>query len=110
MYTKTFKSKTGNAKGYKAIDMKFGPAVKAEVEKVKKEASNVIEQPSKLDQKVQDLMRFINDKDLMEKSMVQVGYDVKKLPLGDLSDATILAGYNILKQIEHVKVSSSSSK
>ena len=80
--------------------MKFGTVLKPEIKK--ETTSNVVEQPSKLDQKVQALMKFINDKDLMEKSMVQVGYDVKKLPLGDLSDATVLAGYNILKQIDQV--------
>ena len=33
----------------------------------------------------------------MEKSMVQVGYDVKKLPLGQLSDETVKDGYKILR-------------
>lgn len=59
-------------------------------------------EPSRLDQQVQELISFINDQKLMEKSMVQVGYDVKKLPLGQLSDQTVQAGYKTLRQIEDI--------
>ena len=34
--------------------------------------------------------------------MVQVGYDVKKLPLGQLSDDTVLAGYKTLNEIDDI--------
>ena len=59
-------------------------------------------EPSRLDKRVQDFVSFINDKKLMEKSMVQVGYDVKKLPLGQLSDQTVHDGYKTLRAIEDV--------
>lgn len=59
-------------------------------------------QASKLSAKVQGLVNFIYDKGLMEQAMASVGYDVKRLPLGELSNETVLAGYKVLRQIEEV--------
>ena len=47
-------------------------------------------------------MKFIYDKDLMEKSVTDVGYDINKLPLGQLSDDTIKQGYKYLTEIEQI--------
>jgi len=49
---------------------------------------------------VQSLINFIFDKDLMTKSVVAVGYDVNKMPLGELSKDTMMHGYRVLRQIE----------
>lgn len=38
----------------------------------------------------------------MEESVVKIGYDVKKMPLGELSKDTVLKGYQILREIEKV--------
>ena len=38
----------------------------------------------------------------MEKSVVSVGYDINKMPLGELSKETVLKGYRILRDIENV--------
>ena len=57
---------------------------------------------SKLDPQVQELVKFIFDKNLMEQSVVKVGYDIKRLPLGELSKETVLKGYAILREIEAV--------
>jgi poly [ADP-ribose] polymerase len=51
---------------------------------------------------VQDFIKLIFNKKLMEESVVKIGYDVKKLPLGDLSKETVLKGYQILRSIENV--------
>ena len=56
--------------------------------------------PSKLDKRVQRLLEFINDRNLMERSVTQAGYDIQKLPLGQLSDQTVKDGYKTLRQIE----------
>jgi hypothetical protein len=45
---------------------------------------------------VSELIKFIFNKNLMEKSMASVGYDVSKLPLGQLSEETVNAGYKVL--------------
>jgi poly [ADP-ribose] polymerase len=55
---------------------------------------------SKHDDSVQNLINFIFDQKLMEESVVSMNYDIKKLPLGELSKETILKGYQILSQIE----------
>lgn len=39
---------------------------------------------------------------LIEKSVVQIGYDPQKLPLGKLSKETVQEGYRVLRQIEKV--------
>jgi len=39
---------------------------------------------------------------LIEQSVVQIGYDVKRLPLGQLSKETVLEGYKYLREIEKV--------
>jgi hypothetical protein len=38
----------------------------------------------------------------MEKAVVAVGFDPKKLPLGSLSDETVKEGYKYLREIEAV--------
>ena len=45
---------------------------------------------------------MIFDLDLIEKSVVEVGYDVKKLPLGTLSKETVKEGYRYLREIEKI--------
>ena len=57
---------------------------------------------SKLDSTVQGLVKFIFDEKLMEESVVKVGYDIKRMPLGELSKETVLKGYQILRDIEAV--------
>jgi hypothetical protein len=85
-YQKIFKQKTGSSKGYTPIEMKLGKAdnsVEVKLEKKQKTDSSESQfLPSKLSNQVQSLMKFIYDKDLMTKSVTDVGYDVNKLPLG----------------------------
>lgn len=38
----------------------------------------------------------------MEKAVVAVGFDPKKLPLGSLSDETVKEGYKYLREIDAV--------
>ena len=38
----------------------------------------------------------------MKASVVAVGYDANKMPLGELSKETVLNGYAILRKIEDV--------
>jgi poly [ADP-ribose] polymerase 2/3/4 len=39
---------------------------------------------------------------MMEKTMTAAGYDVKKLPLGNLSDETVTAGFNVLEKLREI--------
>lgn len=45
-------------------------------------------------------MKFIFDMKSIEKSVMEVGYDPKKLPLGNLSEGQINEGFAILKELE----------
>jgi poly [ADP-ribose] polymerase len=56
--------------------------------------------PSKLHPQVQDFVKLIYNKNLMELAVAANGYDIKKLPLGDLSAETIQKGYEVLSEIE----------
>jgi poly [ADP-ribose] polymerase len=89
-YRKTYNAKV--KKGYTEIKMA--------VEKPKEEVKEEDRLPSKLEKPVQELINLIFNLDLIEKSVVANGFDVKKLPLGNLSKETILEGYKILRNIE----------
>lgn len=85
-------------KGYREIKMNLGAKVE-----VKDESTNSKDfAPSKLDSSVQDFVKLIYNKELMEQAVAANGYDVKKLPLGDLSKETIQQGYQALSEIEKV--------
>ena len=51
---------------------------------------------SKLEPEVESLIRFIFDDNLIQQSVIQIGYDVKRLPLGQLDRETVLEGYKYL--------------
>lgn len=104
-----FKDKTGNAwnfgKGFEAkkgkyalLEMDYGEDVSAssaDSSVVKKD-----DPPSKLPASVQELIKLICDVNMMTQHMVEIGYDVKKLPLGKLSKKTVADGFTALKSIE----------
>ena len=101
-YHSTYAKKTAASKGYMKVDMDMGVPGKSSVKTtiVKVEDTKYVK--SSLDSKVQTFIKFIFDKDLMEKSVSQAGYDVKKLPLGQLSEETVKEGYSYLRQIEAI--------
>jgi len=105
-FTKKFQSKTGNKWGcefkkknkkYDLIEVDYSEE-KEEEEEVGKnvQKSNVA---SNLDLKVQELMKMIFDVSEWERSMADLGFDVKKSPLGKLTKAQVKAGYETLKRI-----------
>jgi hypothetical protein len=55
---------------------------------------------SKLDARVQSLIRLIGNIQAMEAAMLELKYDTRKAPLGKLTKAQIRAGYEALKEIE----------
>lgn len=97
-FDKTFKTKTGKAKGYTAIEMSFEKKEAKEEEK----KGDVEYEPSKLDSQVYGFVEFINNKKMMEKTMTDAGYDIKKLPLGNLSDKTVNEGYLVLGKLSDI--------
>ena len=55
---------------------------------------------SKLDPRLQDLIKLICDVNIINKTLSEIGYDAKKMPLGKLSENTLKAGYSALKDME----------
>lgn len=106
MYNKKYKEKTG--KGYTVVKMALGNPKANNIDcKIKEEkkgaAAEVKKGPkSKLDGSLQELVSLIFDMKLMEQSVVKVGYDPKRLPLGQLDRETVMEGYKYLREIEKV--------
>lgn len=71
---------------------------------MKEKASNEHEE-SKLEQRVKSLMEFITDNKAIEKTLVDQGYDYKKLPVEKLSQSMLKEGYKILSQIQKILLS-----
>jgi len=55
---------------------------------------------SKLPDRLQALVQLICDVRMMQKTVMEIGYDPEKIPLGKLSKSTISKGMDMLKQIE----------
>jgi poly [ADP-ribose] polymerase len=96
-FLKIYKDKT--SKGYIEIEISY------ESKDDKKKESK--RDPSKeakctLEKSVQGLMEMIYNIDMMNTHMREIGYDVKKLPLGKLGEGTLRKGYEILKKIEEI--------
>ena len=79
-----------------------GIEVKMEEKKNVKNDDKKAGPKSKLDDNLQALISFIFDMKLIEQSVVQVGYDPKRLPLGQLDKETVMEGYKYLREIEKV--------
>lgn len=54
---------------------------------------------SKLPTTVKKLIELIFDLKMMNKQMIQIGYNTKKMPLGKLSKKSIEKGYEILNKL-----------
>ena len=50
--------------------------------------------------RVEDLIQLIGDLKMINKQMENIGYNVKKLPLGQLSKHNLLKAYRVLQDIE----------
>ncbi|KAJ0980645.1 hypothetical protein J5N97_008900 [Dioscorea zingiberensis] len=57
---------------------------------------------SKLDQRIAKFISLICNISMMKQQMLEIGYNAEKLPLGKLSQSTILKGYDVLRRISDV--------
>jgi len=79
--------------------------VKKEEEKDKGEENGQKEEKvpdSKLEERVQELIKLICDVETMEQTMIEMQYDTKKMPLGKITQQQIKAGYEALKRIADI--------
>ncbi|XP_048211654.1 poly [ADP-ribose] polymerase 2 [Perognathus longimembris pacificus] len=86
---------------YDMVQMDYATDTQEENETKQEEAlSDALKPASKLDLRVQELIKLICDVQTMEEMMIEMKYDTKKAPLGKLTIAQIKAGYQSLKKIE----------
>ena len=52
--------------------------------------------PCQLDSTVQELVKLIFDKNMLDTQMIEIGYDASKVPLGKLSNKTIMEGVSYI--------------
>ena len=97
LFMKKYNDKTINH-NYKEIYIDYEAEVKKD-EKNKK-TSKKKKFKNMLSEDVMDLIRLIYNKQMINDSLHEIGYDSKKMPLGKLSPATLTNGLNVLKEIE----------
>jgi predicted DNA-binding WGR domain protein len=101
-FEKQFKLKTGNNwKDRKNFIKKEGKYFLTEtIYEVEKSAIMEIKQTaSKLDTRVQQLIKFISDVETMNKSLIELNIDIKKMPLGKLGKIQLDCAQEILKKL-----------
>jgi len=96
LFMSKYRSKTSSK--YTQIEIDYSN--KDEEKKVTKKEEKKTVKESKLPQKVQDFINLIYNLNMMKNSMMEVGYDANKMPLGKLGPKTLKEGYNVLKAIE----------
>jgi len=113
-FRKKFKEKTKNdwdnrahfkpaPQKYTLIEIDYGADASEDekkVEKVKEKAKKIVNTKSDLDERVQNLVKLIFDLKMMETTMSEMEFDVKKSPLGKLSKKTIKEGYEVLQELD----------
>jgi poly [ADP-ribose] polymerase 2/3/4 len=97
-YQSKFRDKTKN--GYIEIKIAYEEEnePKTPVKNIKSKGKDV---KSSLDTRVADFVNLIFDLKSINRTLAEIGYDSKKMPLGKLSIATINQGLGVLKEIEN---------
>lgn len=104
-FEKQFKAKTGNVFGTKSFvkkpnkyflsDVNYSDIIKDE------DVKKTIQIPdSKLDKRVQDLVKMLTNTSEMEKAMVSLNIDTKKMPLGKIKASQLDLAGDVLDKIE----------
>ena len=104
-FEKQFKAKTGNVFGTKSFVKKpnkyFLSDVSYEEDLQKADIPKEIKVPeSKLDKRVQDLVKMLTNTSEMEKAMVSLNIDTKKMPLGKIKASQLDLAKDVLDKIE----------
>ncbi len=64
--------------------------------------SNVQYLPSKLDNKTKELIDMLFEKDMYEQAMADYDFDIRRMPLGQLSSAQVQRGIEVLAEIDRI--------
>ncbi|KAL6626219.1 hypothetical protein ACP70R_029945 [Stipagrostis hirtigluma subsp. patula] len=90
------------AKKYTWIEMDYGETDKETNKAEKKGSLHDQMKETKLETRIAQFISLICNISMMKQQMVEIGYNADKLPLGKLSKATILKGYDVLKRISNL--------
>ena len=104
-FEKQFKAKTGNVWGTTSFVKKSGKYFMSEVsyeEELKKipDMAPIKIPDSKLDDRVQKLITLLSDVNMINKSLVSLDIDTKKMPLGKIKQTQLDKAGDILMQIQ----------
>ena len=100
-YNKVFKDKN---KKYTVVELEEDESAAAEMAEALGAAADgdaVTTAPCSLDGPTKDLVELIFNKDMFKSAMTSFNIDVKKMPLGALSQAQINRGYDALLAVEN---------
>ena len=99
-YESKLREKTRN--GYIEVQIVYEEENEVKPEKPAKQVKGkpAKEIKSNMDKRVADLVNLIFDLKSINRTLAEIGYDSRKMPLGKLSIATIRQGMEVLKQIE----------
>lgn len=64
--------------------------------------SNIKYLPSKLDPKTKELIDILFERDMFEHAMTEYDFDIRRMPLGQLSSAQVQRGVDVLSEIEGI--------
>ncbi|XP_057662196.1 poly [ADP-ribose] polymerase-like [Diorhabda carinulata] len=102
-FTTCYKEKTGNQwknrDNFKKMPNKMYP-IDIDYAEDDLQKFEIVESPSTLPTKVQELIRMIFDIKAMQKLMVEFELDTQKMPLGKLSKAQIQKAFGVLKELQ----------
>src|SRR6185503_9964867 len=73
--------------------------IDAEAAKVQKATAKKVA-PSKLHPRIEQFINLIFDHDMFKGAMASFDIDVKKMPLGQLSQAQVERGFDVLDELE----------
>jgi len=119
-FKKKFKDKTKNnwddravfvkhSKKYQLMEIDYGVDDDSSSKKKKKKKGKL--PPCKLEKKVQSLVELLFDEKVWEKSLMEIGFDAKKNPLGKIKKLQVTKGYKILKDLgEEIEKKTGKSK
>jgi len=98
--------RTGNfvkkAGKYDLLEMAYGEDdVTPLVAKIEKESNKKVKvRESSLDQPTQQLVKLITENDMFKEQLVSFNIDIKKMPLGKLSEHQLHKGFEILEELQ----------
>lgn len=91
-----------HAKCYTLLEMDYSKSKKDTNEAKASRNADIQPRETKLDPRVANFISLVCNISMMRQQMMEIGYNAEKLPLGKLSESTIMKGYEVLKRIADV--------